>query len=99
LFSIEVFFEKGYVVLNGLNTSSKTYGKETLTIAKNRTLPPLAKWDEEEKIHFKIDNSWEREIIEFNKSISKNKRPTIGNSLEALHLMKMVDSIYKFKRV
>ena len=56
LFSLEVFFEKGYVVLNGLNTSSKSYGEEILNIAKNRSLAPAAIWEEEETIHFKIDN-------------------------------------------
>ena len=33
LFSLEVFFQKGYTVLNGLKTSSNTYGDEVLTIA------------------------------------------------------------------
>ena len=97
LFSLEVFFEKGYVVLNGLNTSSKSYGEEILNIAKNRSLAPAAIWEEEETIHFKINNSWEKEIIEFNKSIIKNTKPIIGNSLEALQLMKVIDEIYKFR--
>ena len=97
LFSLEVFFEKGYVVLNGLNTSSKSYGEEVLNIAKNRSLAPAAIWEEEENIHFKIDNSWEKEIIEFHKSIIKNTKPIIGNSLEALQLMKVIDKIYKFR--
>ena len=97
LFSLEVFFEKGYVVLNGLNTSSKSYGEEVLNIAKNRSLAPAAIWEEEENIHFKIDNSWKKEIIEFNKSIIKNTKPIIGNSLEALQLMKVIDEIYKFR--
>ena len=97
LFSLEVFFEKGYVVLNGLNTSSNSYGEEVLNIAKNRSLAPAAIWEEEENIHFKIDNSWEKEIIEFNKSIIKNTKPIIGNSLEALQLMKVIDEIYKFR--
>ena len=97
LFSLEVFFEKGYVVLNGLNTSSKSYGEEVLNIAKNRSLAPAAIWEEEETIHFKIDNSWEKEIIEFNKSIIENTKPIIGNSLEALQLMKVIDEIYKFR--
>ena len=97
LFSLEVFFEKGYVVLNGLNTSSKSYGEEVLNIAKNRSLAPAAIWEEEENIHFKIDNSWEKEIIEFHKSIIKNTKPIIGNSFEALQLMKVIDEIYKFR--
>ena len=97
LFSLEVFFEKGYVVLNGLNTSSKSYGEEVLNIAKNRSLAPAAIWEEEENIHFKTDNSWEKEIIEFNKSIIENTKPIIGNSLEALQLIKVIDEIYKFR--
>lgn len=97
LFSLEVFFEKGYVVLNGLNTSSKSYGEEVLNIAKNRSSAPTAIWEEEENIHFKIDNSWEKEIIEFHKSIIKNTKPIIGNSFEALQLMKVIDKIYKFR--
>src|SRR5690606_1222943 len=34
LFSLEIFLESGYMVLNGLKTSSGTYGEEVLTIAK-----------------------------------------------------------------
>ena len=99
LFSLEVFLEKGYVVLNGLNTTSKAYGEEVLSIAKNRSLPPAAVWEEDENVYFKIDNSFEKEIIEFNKSIIKNTKPMIGNSLEALQLMKAVDKIYNFSEV
>ena len=40
LFSLEVFLQKGYIVLNGLKTSSNSYGKEVLTYAINRSLPP-----------------------------------------------------------
>jgi len=35
LFSLEVFLSTGYMVLNGLKTSSGTYGDEVLSIAKN----------------------------------------------------------------
>ena len=84
------------LVLNGLNTASKSYGEEVLNIAKNRSLPPAAVWKEEENIYFKTDNSFEKEIIEFNKSITNNTKPVIGNSLEALQLMKIIDKIYNF---
>ena len=49
LFSLEIFLEQGYLVLNGLKTSSGTYGDEILTIAKNRTEAPRAKWEDEER--------------------------------------------------
>ena len=97
LFSLEVFFEKGYVVLNGLNTTSKSYGEEVLNIAKNRSLTPCSCLGKKRKMFIlKLDNSFEKEIIEFNKSIIKNTKPIIGNSLEALQLMKIVDKIYNF---
>ena len=54
LFSLEIFLEEGYMVLNGLKTSSKTYGEEVLTIAKNRSIAPASTWKHEEEFHFKI---------------------------------------------
>ena len=57
LFSMEIFLEKGYLVLNGLKTSSNTYGDEILTIAKNRSLAPAATWKDEEDITYHTDES------------------------------------------
>ena len=37
------------MVLNGLKTSSNSYGKESLTYALNRSLPPKASWSKEKK--------------------------------------------------
>ena len=71
LFALEIFLEKGYLVLNGLKTSSNSYGKEILTIAKNRTSAPVATWRDEKKIIFNRDNSFKMEIKEF---FSSNKR-------------------------
>ena len=42
LFSLEIFLQRGYIVLNGLKTSSNSYGKEILTYAINRSKPPEA---------------------------------------------------------
>ena len=38
------------MVLNGLKTSSGTYGDEALSIAKNRTMALVATWEDEERI-------------------------------------------------
>tara|TARA_Y100000588_G_C14266246_1_gene930025 strand:- start:3332 stop:4318 length:987 start_codon:yes stop_codon:yes gene_type:complete len=95
LFSLEVFLEHGYFVLNGLKTSSGTYGDEILTIAKNRTEAPRAKWDDEERYSFTVDNSWNNEIIHFFNAIINNKKITIGNSNDAQIIMKTIDKIYK----
>ena len=95
LFSLEVFLERGYFVLNGLKTSSGSYGDEMLTIAKNRTESPRSTWKDEERHTFKINNSWHHEIEHFFDCILYNKPVSIGNSNDALVIMRTIDKIYK----
>tara|TARA_Y100001970_G_scaffold15871_1_gene17870 strand:+ start:54517 stop:55509 length:993 start_codon:yes stop_codon:yes gene_type:complete len=98
LFSIEVFLEKGYFVLNGLKTSSNSYGEEILTIAKNRSIPPEASWEEEENITYNADKSWLSEAEEFFSAINSDNKNKCGNSSDALKLMEIIDKIYKFRK-
>ena len=94
LFSFELFLEKGYIVINGLLTSSRTYGREILTYAKNRSTAPAATWSDEEKVEFTVDNSWENEINLFFDAINNKNNVSIGNSEQAFKLMKLIDRIY-----
>ena len=94
LFSFEVFLEKGYVVINGLLTSSGTYGDEVMAIATNRTAAPSAAWSDEEHIRFNVNNSWRYEIEHFFKAIQENASIKVGNSQDVLKLMKLTDRIY-----
>lgn len=98
LFSLEIFMESGYMVLNGLKTSSNTYGDETLTIAKNRSQAPAAAWEDEERFIYHSDQSWASEIDEFFTAIEQNQSVTSGNSANALKLMRLIDRIYSFKQ-
>tara|TARA_Y100000590_G_C15701363_1_gene1006911 strand:+ start:1379 stop:2365 length:987 start_codon:yes stop_codon:yes gene_type:complete len=98
LFSLEIFLEKGYMVLNGLKTSSNTYGTEKLTIAKSRSTAPSATWKDEKNITFKLDNSWKNEIKMFINAVEKNSMPEIGNSADGLKIMQIVDRIYEYKK-
>jgi 1,5-anhydro-D-fructose reductase (1,5-anhydro-D-mannitol-forming) len=95
LFSLEVFLEKGYLVLNGLKTSSGTYGDEVLSIAKNRTTAPAAAWEDEERITYQTDMSWSSEIHHFFNAILNDTHIEIGNSTDALKIMKIIDKIYE----
>jgi predicted dehydrogenase len=97
LFSLEIFMEKGYMVLNGLITSSMSYGEEVLSIAKNRSAAPAATWKDEVKTQYVTNNSWRYEMEHFFNAIEKNHAITIGNSDDALELMTIIDEIYKQK--
>lgn len=99
LFSFEIFLEKGYMVLNGLLTSSKTYGDEILTISKNRSIAPAAIWEDEENISYFVDESWNSEAEEFFSSIKSKRKVRIGNSSDALKLMQIIDKIYSYRKM
>jgi predicted dehydrogenase len=94
LFSLEVFLEKGYMVLNGLKTSSGSYGEEVLSIAKNRSTAPAATWEDEERITYHTDTSWLSELDHFLNCIEHDKEVAVGNSYDALKLMKIIDEVY-----
>jgi len=97
LFSLEIFLEKGYMVLNGLITSSMSYGEEVLSVAKNRSAAPAATWKDEIKTQYTDNNSWRYEMQHFFNAITNNRLVTIGNSSDALELMNIIDEIYKQK--
>ena len=99
LFALEIFLERGYMVINGLLTSSGTYangdGEEVLTISKKRSNPPLAMHPEEERFTFSIDDSWKIEIEDFIKNINNNTPVDSGNTKDALALMTLIEMIYE----
>lgn len=94
LFSLELFLEKGYLVINGLKTPSGTYGEETLTVAKNRTKAPMATWESEIHEVYPIDKSWEREISHFFECIKNDKNVKFGNLEDSIKIMKLIDEVY-----
>jgi predicted dehydrogenase len=95
LFSFEIFLEKGHVVINGLLTTSGSYGQEELSIAEIFKEGPSASWDKEEKRKYNINTSWDNEIKMFFKAIQKNTAIPVGNSDDAYKLMCLVDKVYK----
>ena len=97
LFSLEVFMEKGYMVLNGLITSSMSYGEETLSIAKNRSTAPAATWKDEVKTQYLNNNSWRYEMEYFFNAVNNDTPIKIGNSEDALKLMTIIDKVYEQK--
>ncbi len=97
LFSLEIFMEKGYMVLNGMITSSMSYGEEVLSVAKSRTAAPAATWQDEDRTTYTINNSWNYEMKHFLNAINEDKPITIGSSRDAQKLMHIIDKCYKEK--
>lgn len=95
LFSLEIFLEQGYLALNGLITSSGSYGEEVLTIAKNRTTAPRASWSDEENIIFAQDDFWQSEVNYFADKIISDSNIDFCNSNDALLVMKQIEKVYK----
>lgn len=98
LFSLEVFLERGYMVLNGIKTQSGSYGDEILSVAKNRSTAPAATWQDEEKIIYHVDHSWDEEIACFVEAIRENRPVETGNSADALRVMRIIDQVYAMER-
>jgi 1,5-anhydro-D-fructose reductase (1,5-anhydro-D-mannitol-forming) len=97
LFSLEVFMEGGYMVLNGIITSTMSYGEEVLSIARNRSTAPAATWKDEVKTQYIDDHSWRYELEHFFDAILNNTPITKGSSDDAQKLMDIIDEIYSQK--
>ena len=95
LFSLEIFFEGGALVLNGLKTSSGVYGSEDLAIKRNAQDSQSGTYISEERLIYEVDDSWKKEINAFFGAIQNPDIPRIGNSSEAMKVMRLVDLVYK----
>ena len=94
LFSLEVFLEKGAMVLNGLKTSSGVYGDEDLAIKHNNDDREQGQFESEEHIIYHTDTSWVTEVNQFFDAILNDIPVDPGNSEDALRLMQAMDRIY-----
>ena len=95
LFSLEVFLEGGALVLNGLKTSSGSYGSEDLAIKRNAQTNQSGAYVSEDRLIFEVDTSWDKEIDAFFGAILNPDLPRIGNSSEAMKVMRLVDLVYQ----
>ncbi|AXI48997.1 gfo/Idh/MocA family oxidoreductase [Sulfitobacter sp. SK012] len=99
LFALEVFMERGYMVLNGLKTGSGAYGAEELVVARNRAVAPAATFEQETRETWEADESWDREALGFAEWIATgNAADSDGDSASALRVMQLVDRIYATER-
>jgi predicted dehydrogenase len=91
-FSLEITLTKGALTLAGILSGSKSYGDETLTIA--RTAGSDMGDPKEEKRSYDNDPSWADEVAEFAESIRTDTAIENGSSEDALNTMRLVYRIY-----
>ncbi|PCJ63219.1 MAG: hypothetical protein COA73_05580 [Candidatus Hydrogenedentota bacterium] len=95
-FNLEITLSDGYLSVNGILSSTRSYGDETITVARRKfddgfdTGSPR-----EETIYFDTDPSWELEIADFVDNIANNTPVHPGSSQDALKAMEAVFAIYK----
>jgi predicted dehydrogenase len=96
MFRLEIFMEKGYVIVSGILSSTMSYGRETLTIARRQFEDETFAMGNprEEMIYFDQDKSWKLEVEEFVDCILNDKPIIHGNSTDALKVMELVYNIY-----
>ena len=91
-FQFDITLEKGSITLNGILSGSKSYGEETMTVARTNG---VFDGDPEEHItRYKNDTSWAAEIAEFAGAIAGDHAITNGSSRDAFNTMKLVYDIY-----
>jgi len=94
-FNLEIFTTEGYVTVNGILSSTRSYGDETITIARRQmgTGAPMGK-PREETMYFDTDPSWELELAEFVNCVNGQTTVAHGTSRDALAAMDLVHRIY-----
>lgn len=96
-FLLDMFFEDGYISLDGILSSTRSYGEERITFARKQFEDEsyAAGKPREESIYFDTDDSWKLEIEEFHDCISGRKDRPMGDTAEALEVMQLIEKIYK----
>jgi predicted dehydrogenase len=99
-FSLDIFLEDGYMCINGLLTSSRSYGDESITFAKKQFEDKARALGRprEETIFFDADDSWRLENEEFYDCIIGKKEHLMGSSKDALKVMQLIERIYATNR-
>lgn len=91
-FLLDIALTEGCLELQGILTSSKSYGQEKLVILRRDESDAGAQKDE--TMTYLTDNSWKNEIFEFADAILNSGKIKHGNSADALAVMKLVYRIY-----
>jgi len=96
-FSLDLFMEDGYICINGILSSTRSYGDESITFARKQFEDQATAMGKprEEIIYFDRDDSWKFELDEFYQCIQGKNSVSVGTSLDALRVMELLEMIYE----
>lgn len=95
-FDLDIVLTNGYIALNGLLTSTKSYGEERITFYKRDLEQKSGKIGNptEYTLCFDEDQSWELEIKEFYDVLSGKSTLKNGTINDAIAVMELIDKVY-----
>ena len=91
-FNLDITLAKGAITLSGILSGSKSYGAETLTVARSGEDDQGD--PQEDTTRYNRDPSWGDEIAEFADAVINDKPIEHGTSDDALKTMQLVYRIY-----
>lgn len=95
-FLLEMCFEDGFINLDGMLSSTRSYAPEKMIVGKREfeDITHAMGKPKEEVTWFENDNSWKLEVDDFIISVKKGISPSQGSSLDALNALSLVEDIY-----
>lgn len=95
-FLLEMVFEDGYINLDGILSSTRSYAPETLIVGRREFEDvTFAMGKPKESItYYEYDKSWDLEMAEFIAAVRGESNIVNGTSLDALEIMKLTDHVY-----
>lgn len=95
-FNLDLICTKGFISLNGLLTSTQSYGEEQISYYRKDLEARDGKLGKpiEHTMCFDSDESWDYEMEEFYQSVVNGVPVRQGTIYDAVNLMEMVDKIY-----
>ena len=99
-FDMDIICTNGYIALNGLLTSTRSYGEESITYYKKDLGMKTGRLGKpkEYTMCFDEDFSWDLEMEEFYDVLVNGKQLMNGRPEEAVRVMKIIKEIYEYKR-
>ncbi len=96
-FDLDIVCANGYIALNGLLTSTKSYGEERITYYKRDLEVKSGKLGNptEYTMCFDEDHSWDYEIEEFYDVLAGKRELENGTVEDAVEVMRLINCIYQ----